>query len=346
MKMLRYSKINILSLAIIFLSFFSLASFTNAQTPQEMIDSVQNNIQVSLNPEFPKAGDTVAIHLQSFSTPLDQATISWIVGGKTISKGFGLADFLVTAGRVGSKSTVTARIVTVNGSTVNKIITIQPADIDLLWQVSSYVPPFYQGKALYPHQGLITFTAVPNVSADKSITKALGSYIYTWKKDSDVLGDFSGYGKNTFSLRGTIISRPFTIEVEIRSTEGVSLGSATATVSPRSPQVALYENNPLLGVLYNKNLSNYTMLDKELSVTAVPFYFNAGTEPVSLQYKWTMNGKSIASQDDPSTLTVRDTTGVSGNSTVGLQISNVLKTLQFASDSMSITFGQNNQSSL
>ena len=89
------------------------------------------------------------------------------------------------------------------------------------------------------------------------------------------------------------------------------------------------------------------MQGKELSVTAVPFYFNAGTEPVSLQYKWTMNGQSIASQSDPSTLTVRNTTGASGNSTVGLQISNLLKTLQFASDSMSITFGQSdNQTSL
>lgn len=345
--MSRYSKINIISLTIILLSAFSFVSFTNAQTPQEIIDSIQNNIQVSINPEFPKAGDEVAIHLQSYSTPLDQANISWIVGGVVKEKGYGLVDFSATAGRVGSRTTIIARVVTTNGSTVDKTITIQPADIDLLWQVMSYTPPFYQGKALFPHQGLITFTAVPNVSADKSVTKALGSYVYTWKKGSDVLGDFSGYGKNTFTLRGSIISRPLTISVDVTSTDGISLGSASATVNPRLPEVVFYENSPLLGVLYNKSLSSFTMLGKEVSVAAIPFFFNTGSEPTDLQFKWTMNGQNIASQNDPSVITVRNATDVSGNSTIGLQISNALKTLQFASNSMSVTFEkQNNQTGL
>jgi hypothetical protein len=344
--MWKSSQIHLFFLTIIFLSVFSFAFPAKAQTPQEIIDSIQNNIQVSITPQFPKAGETVAIHLQSYSTPLDQATISWLVGGKVMNKGFGLADFSVVAGQIGSKSTVTAQIVTASGSTVEKIITIQPADIDLLWQVMSYTPPFYQGKALFPHQGLITFTAVPNVSASKNVTKSLSSYIYTWKKDGDVLGDFSGYGKSTFALRGTIISRPFTIEVDVSSTDGVSLGSASAKINPESPRIEFYENNPLLGVLYNKSLSNYTMQGKELSITAVPFFFNTGTEPANLQYKWTMNGESVASQDDPATLTVRNTANVSGNSTVGLQISNVLKTLQFSSNSMSVTFNQDKQTSL
>lgn len=336
--MLRYLKINIFSLAILLLSIFSFILVSNAQTVSD--------IQISTNPQFPKAGDSIAVHLQSYSTPLDQATISWIVGEKIVNKGLGLTDFNTIAGKIGSKSTVTARIVTANGTTINKTATIQPVDIDLLWQATSYVPPFYQGKALFPHQGLITFTAVPNVSTDKSVTKSIGSYIYTWKKDGDILGDFSGYGKNTFALRDTMISRPFTIEVNVSSAAGVSLGTASATVTPVSPQVVFYENNPLLGILYNKGLSNYTMQDKELSVTVAPFYFNAGSEPVNLQYKWTMNGQSIASQSDPATLTVRNETNSNGNSTIGLQINNALKVLQSASNSMSITFGKKNQTTL
>lgn len=344
--MSRHLKINIFLLATIFLGIFSFELITNAQTPQEIIDSIQNNIQVSITPQFPKAGDTVSIRLQSYSTSLDQASISWIVGGEVMSKGFGLTDFSATAGKIGSKSTVTAQIVTANGSTITKTIVIQPADIDLLWQATSYVPPFYQGKALYPHQGLITFTAIPNVSISANVAKSISSYVYTWKKDGDVLGDFSGYGKNTFTLRGTIISRPLTITVNVSSTDGVSLGSASVTVKPNSPQIALYENSPLMGILYNKNLSNHVMQGKELSIKAEPFYFNTGTEPASLQYKWTMNGKSLSSQNDPTTLTVRNEAGISGKSTIGLQISNTLKTLQFASDSMSITFGANKQTGL
>ena len=337
------------ALTILLLSVFSFSLVAKAQTPQEIIDSIQNNIQVSITPQYPKAGDTVAIHLQSNSTPLDEANISWIVGGKIVSKGFGLTDLNVTAGKVGSSQKVTAKVTTSNGSVVNKIITIQPADIDLLWQATSYVPPFYEGKALYPHQGLITFTAIPNISASKSVTKTIGSYIYTWKKDGDVLGDFSGYGKNTFSLRGTVISRPFTIEVDVSSTDGTALGSAAVGVTPRSPRVYLYENNPLLGVLYNKSITNYVMPGKELSITAEPFFFNTGTEPSNLQFTWTMNGQTTQTMaNDPSTLTLRNETDLSGNSTIGVQISNVLKTLQFASNSFSVTFGQNqdNQTNL
>ncbi|HAO64782.1 TPA: hypothetical protein DCQ44_02240, partial [Candidatus Taylorbacteria bacterium] len=278
-----------------------------------------------------------------YSTPLDEATISWIVGGKVINKAFGLTDFSTIAGKVGSKSTIIARVVTANGSAIDKTIIIQPADVDLLWQASSYVPPFYQGKALYPHQGVIIFTAVPSVSASKSIVSSANSYVYTWKKDGDTLGDYSGFGKNTFALQGTIISRPFTIEVSISSTDGVSLGAASVTINPRSPQIAFYENNPLLGVLYNKNISSFTMQGKELSVTAVPFFFN--TQPAgNLQFAWTMNNSPIASQSDPSALTVRNTTDAKGSATVGVQISNVIKTLQFAGRSMSVTFGDNQTS--
>ena len=288
----------------------------------------------------------MSVHLESYSTALDRATISYIVNGKVVSKGSGLTDFTTNAGPIGSTSKITVRILTANGQTVERTVTIAPADIDLIWQASSYVPPFYQGKALYPHQGLITFTAIPNTSAGKNVAKSLGSYIYTWKKDGDVLGDFSGYGKNTFTLRGSIISRAFTMEVEVSTASGVSIGRATATVKPQSPKIAFYENSPLLGVLYNENLKDIKMQGKELSLSAVPYFFNTGGEPANLQYKWTMNGKIIPTQNDPSILTVRNDTGSDGNSTIGLQVSNTLKALQFASDSLSINFAKPNQTGL
>ena len=343
MSMLKLFKINIFLTAVFFLCIFSFALTAKAQT----LGEITNNIQVSLSPQYPVAGSNVSIHLQTNTTDLNQATISWIIGGKVQNKGLGMTDFIATAGKIGSVTTVTAQIKTSDKGTVNKVIKIQPTDIDLLWQASSYVPPFYQGKALYPHQGLITFTAIPNVSATKDITKSIGLYLYRWQKDGDVLTDFSGYGKNTFSLRGPTISQPFVISVEVISTDGVTLGSAAVKISPRSPKVALYENNPLLGILYNNNLSSFSMHDKELSVSSVPYYFNSGGEPVSLDYKWTMNGQSISSQSDPSTITVRNTTGSAGSATIGVQIKNTLKALQLASDSMSVTFGStDNQNNL
>lgn len=343
--MLKGLKIYIFTLATISAAFF-IVSTASAQTPQQIINSIQNNIQFSITPEFPKAGDNVSVHLTSYSTPLDQATISYIVNGKVMSKGVGLVDFNTTAGKVGVTTKIVVRIITAAGQTVERTVTIQPADIDLVWQASSYVPPFYQGKALYPHQGLITFTAIPNTSSSKSVAKSLGSYIYTWKKDGDVLGDFSGYGKNTFSLRGTVISRPFTMEVDVSTLSGVSIGKATTFITPRSPEVAFYENNPLLGVLYNKSLKNITMTGKELTVSSIPYFFNASGEPGRFEYRWTMNGQSIAAQNDPTTLTVRNDSTSGGNATIGLQISNTLKTLQFAGAAMSITFGQPNQTNI
>ena len=88
------------------------------------------------------------------------------------------------------------------------------------------------------------------------------------------------------------------------------------------------------------------MLGKELSILAVPYFFNAGSEPENFQFKWTMNGQGIAAQSNPGILTVRNDNSSGGSATIGLQIANTLKTLQFASDAMSITFGQPNQTSL
>ncbi len=343
--MLKCFKINIFLLIILFFGII-FTSPAQAQTPQQIIDSIQNNIQVSIVPESPVAGGSVTIHLTSYNTPLDQATISYTVNGKVLGKGLGLTDFTTTAGAVGSSLKILISIVTAGGQTFQKTLAIQPADIDLIWQASSYVPPFYQGKALYPHQGLITFTAIPNVSANGNVAKSIGTYTYTWKKDGDVLSDFSGYGKSTFSLRGTIISRPFTIAVDVSTAQGVLIGQATATVQPQVPQIAFYENNPLLGVLYNKNLKNITMQGKELSISAVPYFFNAGNEPAALQYKWTMNGQSIVSQIDPSILTVRNDNSASGKTSISLQISNTLAILQTAANSMYITLSQPNQNSL
>jgi len=344
--MLKQSQIKIYITLTLCLSILCFALPLKAQTLQNIIDSTQNDIQISISPEYPKAGDVVAIHLQSVNVPLDQAKISWIVGGKVINKGLGLTDFNTTAGKIGSISKITAAITTTNGSTVNKTINIQPADIDLLWQATSYVPPFYQGKALYPHQGLITFTAVPNLSSTGNISKSINSYVYIWKKDGDILSDFSGYGKNTFTLSGPIISRPFKIEVEVKSTDGISVGIATETITPRDPKVLLYENNPLLGILYNQRISNYVMPNKELTISAVPYFFNAGSEPSNLTYSWTMNNKSIANQDDPSTITVRNENNTSGSATIGLKVTNTLKILQSTSNSINLNFGNNNPNSL
>src|ERR1035437_4018999 len=103
--MLKWTKINIFTLTILSLGILFIAPTARAQTPQQIINNIQNNIQISITPEFPKAGDSVAVHLESFSTPLAQATISYIINGKVISHGLGLTDFTTTAGAIGSNST-------------------------------------------------------------------------------------------------------------------------------------------------------------------------------------------------------------------------------------------------
>ena len=124
------------------------------------------NVDVALttNPEYPSANSNVTISLSTYSIDLGKAKISWLLDGNLSLEGVGKKTFSFTTGDTGSSSTIQVKIETADGNSVDKQLTITPANVDMLWEAyDSYVPPFYKGKKLGTGEGTYKVVALPSI---------------------------------------------------------------------------------------------------------------------------------------------------------------------------------------
>lgn len=200
--------------------------------------------------------------------------------------------------------------------------------VDLLWHGDGYVPPFYKGRTLWSSQSTITLVAIPH---------GLGSSAnldFRWSRNGTVLGSLSGAGKNTLNLTDTVLSKTQNITIEIVSDDNETLAVNSASITPAAQSALVYENNPLYGYLFHREVSRtYPLKDEEVTFTAFPLLFN--TE--SLDYQWRTNaGRAETSRS----VTYRVPEGGSGRASISLNISNVEKILQSASRNFLVEFGE------
>ena len=215
---------------------------------------------------------------------------------------------------------------------------ISAQTVDLLWQGNTYVSPFYKGKSLWSRQSQIVFMAIPNGLGNRD------SLVYRWIKNGTVLGSLSGPGKNTLTLTDTVLSRAQTIRVEIVAEddyESSILAQALVRLTPVSPMVAVYENNPIYGFLFQKEVSgNYRLKGEEVTFAAFPLFFTAldRTDP-RLGYEW----QTVGTQESSSSVTYRAPEGLAGSSQVSLRVSSATKIMQGSSKSFLVQFGNENE---
>lgn len=287
-------------------------------------------LQVSMMPQFPASGETIHLTVENYSADLTKKNISWSVNGKVEKNGIGEKSFDTVAPALGKTLTI---VVSAGG--ISKTIVIKPGDIDLIWEANTYVPALYAGKALFTHQSTVTITAVPHFSSN--------SLIYKWKQNGSVVPESSGYGKSSFTFGTGVISRPVTVSVEVSSLDGTQKAVKEITLDPREPQIMFYENHPLYGVGYGKALDNseFKLSEKELSIVAVPYYFNGNAiTDGRYNYSWTVNGNSVSGGSQKNTIVLRNQNSQAGISTVGLSIENSKEFLQSAHGGFSIRIPQ------
>ena len=325
-------------IAVFFILFLSFTQATNAQT--ELVDAVR----VSVSPTLPGPNQNVTVSIEGFSTDIDRATISWLLNGAVQKAGIGEKTFSFSTGSVGSKSTLRILIETVEGSLVEKTYSFSPAEVDLVWEADSYVPPFYRGKALAAPQASFRVVAIPHLSVGGTQVPA-GQLIYTWERDGKVLGSLSGYGKNTIDVAGSLLGRAATVAVEVKTQSGGVAAKGRVTIPTTSPRVLLYEDQPLAGVLFNRAVgSAYTVSSDEITLAGYPFFFSVQTPADGgLAYTWRVGGREVAAlMERPNTLTVRRG-GVVSSASIALDVENRRELLQFARASAGLRYGETSE---
>jgi hypothetical protein len=300
-----------------------------------------DTLNVEVSPANPGPHQQVNFTLTSYSTNLNQDEVGWYVNNTLEKKGAGITSFSMTTGALGNKTTVEVVVATNTGNLVTKDIVLVPAEVDILWDSNSAVPPFYKGKALYPDQGTVTLTAMPNMMAADGTRLKPSDLVYTWKQDGQILGDGPVFGSNTISLSGSVLLESFAISVEVSTPDNSVVADGQLRLNPIGPGIIMYQNDPLYGILFNEALPAQTNLaSNEIQVSAFPYFYS--TDDVNsgnINYAWTMNGSAV-SNTSGGTITLRNTNSTGGSSALGVTVANSVRAFQSASRSILINFSK------
>ncbi len=315
---------------LLFCIFLSVPQTLRAQ----LVGITESDVSLGIYPENPQPRDPVTVTIETYSFNLDNSNTRWYVNGNLAQEGKGIKTLTFQVGNLGQASNVRIVIDSNKGQLI-KNISITPNVVTIMWEAQTYTPTFFKGKALFSHQSTITFMAQPQLIV-RGRTLNSSNLIYTWSKDGTVLGNQNGYGKQTLTLTGSVISRSMKILVEVQDPTTGATASGVIQVDPVDPEVATYVVDPLYGTQYNKVIGGTLRLTgKEVTLTAVPYFFSNAE---SVSYNWSINGTTISDGQNTRTRVFRKVGEVFGISEVSLKVIQESKLLQFASYSLAIDF--------
>ena len=298
------------------------------------------DIVLNLTPEFPGPNQNVNAALSSFSANLDKAYVSWSINSEEKSEGVGKKTFYFTTGDSGSSLNLTATISTADGQSIQKTIKLTPAEVDMLWEAyDSYVPPFYRGKALAGSQGTFKVVAMPNLISQKEKVN-MGNLSYVWTKDGDIQSNSSGWGKNYFILQNSYLDKENAVGVKISDITGNANTSGAIKLLTVKQKVIFYENNPSLGIRWEKALSNgFKINSNGETLVAEPYFFlPKNINSSGLVFNWFVNGEKMSAPDFKNILSVRPEAGQSGNAIIKVMVDNINTLFQSAEKEINVEF--------
>jgi hypothetical protein len=302
---------------------------------------VEEQITIQQIPSIPKPGETVSVQITAYSTDLNKAKITWTIDGKVITSQTGAVTFQFLAPQSGKTSTLVIKIEKEGGGTLTKTIVVSPADVDLIYEAQTYVPPFYKGKKKFSSEAVIKFIAIPNFVTPKGNKIAISDLVYTWKVNGTVQQSVSGYGKNVFLTKGTLIERPTQVTVEVSAVNSTLKASQTIGFKSSAPEVVLYENNPILGIVYEKAIQGTFNLDRpQVDFEAVPYFFSGQyKDSSSIQYTWSLNGISVTSKGiNENYLVLRNDKNEDGRALVNVSVQHASNIMQNAKSLLELNF--------
>jgi len=315
--------------------------FKAAEVQAQQSSFVDSLFAIETVPEFPRPGETTTAEIKTFSLDLDRADISWYINGKLQKSAIGERRFSFTMVPLGQTLSLDVAIKPFEGGLITKNFTMRPGAVEILWEASGYVPPFYKGRGLFVNEGGLRAAASPHMTDLNGKVVPAKNLVYKWKVNNNVLVESSGYGKSSIVIGESTRFRATTIEVEVRTVDGSSIAVASETLEPQSPQAVLYEESPLYGILYNSALTGeFDLREVELKMTAVPYFFSTSPTEKNLTYVWRVDGTELIGKAQEGSIAVRRPSDARINSPVDLFIKHATKPFQSAQTAFTIKFGR------
>ena len=273
------------------------------------------SFKLSAIPQYPVPYGKVSLSFLSGSIELTSATLTVSANGKDIYRG-SVQPVSVTLGKAGSVTNVTA-IISAGGEKYTQTLRIQPQDVALIAEPISFAPPLYPGKPLVPLDGTVRVVAMANLKnvSGKSLDPATLSY--AWVVDNMQIANSSGIGKTAIMVASPLQYRSRDVAVSVMSADGSHVGGASLSLSSLEPSIRLYENDPLLGIRFNRALSGaYSIMNAESSLYAAPF--SLPTQRGAPLIQWFLNGEPAQTGGS---ITLRPTGSGQGSASLSLTAS-------------------------
>lgn len=290
-------------------------------------------LTLTLSPSNPRPGSVVVVTPESTVLNLSNSTVSISVNGTKVYSG-NSQPVSVQVGANGTATTIRA-VATTNGATNSASITLRPGDVSLVAEPISSAPALYLGKPLVPSGGVVRLVAIADLrtSSGKEISPANLSYV--WQEDGSTLESASGIGRSTVVVSSPLPYRSSTITATVSSPDGSIVGQDDVTLSPQSPTLRLYIDDPLLGIIYDRALAGSQQItSSEVTIAAAPYSFP--TDTAAPQVNWFLNGN--AAQTSP-TITLRPTGQGAGSATLSASVTSS-DALANVSAALTLLFGQ------
>jgi hypothetical protein len=250
----------------------------------------------------------VTITLKSYSIDVDRSTVRFTVDGKVIAEGKGEKSALFTTGPIGKLMKIRTQVTTADGVNYEETFSINPAEVDLVYESSSYAHPLYKGKRLLPPTSPVSITAIPHMKTTGGSKVDPRSLVYTWKDGTKVLASASGTGKRRLSLTGPQVYRNKQISVEVSTQDASTQAARTITLAPNASRPLVYHFDPILGLLTQQAMQGTVEIrDQEITLINIPYFFSISTRNnPSHATTWRINGeKSPSANGDANALTLR-----------------------------------------
>ena len=326
--------------------FFFIFLFTPLYATAQIIPELENVIILDVTPTNPGPYERVTISAESYSIDLNNTTISWFVNDVLKQQIIGGTSLQFTTGGLGSNTKIDVVAEGSGGVLESEQINIRPTDIDLLWQARTFTHPLYKGKSVASIGSSIDVEAVPHFINDAGRRLKTNELTYTWRVDKKVLPHASGRGKNTINLSQTKPIDSLLVEVEVESSDNILFGKHTILIPIRDSELLIYENNPLLGILFNKAVANlYSLIGQETKFIAYPFFMSlVDRNAPHIDYLWRLDGETIVLGEDRGSITVSHTGSEEGEVEISTSVQNSREIFQKSDSRFKIEFGKGSSS--
>ena len=330
-------------ISLFILSFVLFTGITHAQMPT--LSSTGLDLTASSNNPIP--GQTVTITANSYNADVDTSQITWVVNGKLSQSGIGLKELKVKAPALGKKLSIDVSAVTTSGRKMISNIVVGSGSVDLIIETDGYVPPLFLGKIAPVYQNKVTVIAMPHIADSSGNEYNPNELVYQWKKNDSVIADQSGYGKQSVSIKGTVLPRPYTLTVSVSSKDAEGQAAGSVDIDYQSPFAKFYVDDSLYGILFNRTIRSGLSIgtSRETGVHVTPFGFNGPSNDINnLTYTWSINSTEHPELSTNDSITLRAPDSSDGSSNVAIDIHNSKEILQGISDDFTVKFKKNTDS--